>query len=123
MSDTQTVEETESAEATQATKHTFNVGDDATVIRGKDRGRKATIIKHNVTGKTYAVELDGGDLVVVNEGNLKAPVDFTVSVRALVGVLAQFATSDPDVITRLAAALGAVAPGVSAKLNEASASE
>lgn len=117
----ETDETTAPAETTTESTHTFNVGDEASVVRGKYRGQKATILKHNSAQKTYAVELEDGTFTVVNSGNLKAPVDSTVSVRALVGVLASFQSTDPDVIGRLAAALDAVAPGVSVKLNEATA--
>jgi hypothetical protein len=103
--------------------HTFNQGDEATVIRGKLRGRKGSILKHNATAGTYAVELEDGTLAVVNAGNLKAPVDSTISVRALVAALAGFGQAadspDRDAVIRLAAMLDEVSPGTSVKLNEA----
>lgn len=102
--------------------HTFNVGDEARVIRGKLRGQNGKILAYSKTDNTYAITLESGTLATVNAGNLKAPADSTVSVTALVGVLSSFQFADADEATRLAAALDAVAPGVSAKLNEASAS-
>jgi|ERR1041384_5441360 hypothetical protein len=103
--------------------HTFNQGDTASVIRGKLRGRKGTILKHNPTAETYAVELEDGTLAVVNAKNLKAPQDSTVSVSALVSALASFGaeagSSDEDAAIRLANALDATVPGVSVKLHEA----
>lgn len=117
-------QETEAPEAgTEAAGHKFNVGDEATVIRGKLRGRKGEIIAFNEADGTYAVRLDGGTLSVVNSGNLKAPQDSTVSVKALVNALAGFGqeagTPDRDAAVRLAAMLDEVAPGTSVKLNEA----
>lgn len=102
--------------------HSFNVGDEASVIRGKLRGRKGNILAFNPGDKTYAITLDGGTLAVVNAANLKAPQDSTVSVQALVSVLRDFRSEDEGLITRLASALDAVTPGISAKLNEATAS-
>lgn len=133
MSDTQATEvQDENAEGTEPTQaeagtvdagHTFNQGDTATVIRGKLRGRKGQILKYNPAGETYAIELDGGDLAVVNAKNLKAPVDSTVSVSALVSALAEFGAQagsvDEDSAIRLANALDAKVPGVSVKLHEA----
>ncbi len=128
MSDATEAQENEATEnpteaGTTEGGHTFNQGDEATVIRGKLRGRKGSILKHNATAGTYAVELEDGTLAVVNAGNLKAPVDSTVSVRAIVAALAGFGqeagTPDRDAAVRLAAMLDEVAPGTSAKLNEA----
>jgi hypothetical protein len=103
--------------------HTFNVGDSASVIRGKLRGRKGQVIAFNEGDKTYAVKLEDGTLAVLNAGNLKAPVDSTVSVRALVEVLATFGgqagSPDEDAAIRLANALDTAIPGVSVKLHEA----
>lgn len=118
------VTENETPEAgTEAAGHKFNVGDEATVIRGKLRGRKGQIIAHNEADGTYAVTLDGGTLAVVNAGNLKAPQDSTISVAALVKALHGFGqeagTPDRDAAVRLAAMLDEAAPGVSVKLNEA----
>lgn len=102
--------------------HKFNEGDEATVIRGRLRTRKGTILKYNPSTDTYAVQLLDGDkaLAVINAGNLKAPAESTVSVQAVVRVLAAF--EDQDAALRLAAALDEVAPGTSIKLNEAHAS-
>ena len=123
---TENTEGTEPEAGTEATNHTFNVGDEASVIRGKLRGRKGEIIAFNEGDKTYAVKLEDGTLAVLNAGNLKAPVDSTVSVRALVAVLAGFGqeagTADRDAAVRIAAMLDSVAPGTSVKLNEAYAS-
>jgi hypothetical protein len=125
---TEAIENTEAqTEATEdeapATNHTFNIGDEATVIRGKLRGRKGAILAYNEGDKTYAITLDGGTLAVVNAGNLKPPVDSTVSVRAIVAALAGFGqeagSADRDAVVRLAAMLDEVAPGTSAKLTEA----
>jgi hypothetical protein len=114
---------TEAEAGTTEGGHTFNQGDEATVIRGKLRGRKGTILKHNPTAETYAVELEDGTLAVVNAKNLKAPQDSTISVRALVTVLAGFGQSagspDHDAAVRIAAMLDEVSPGTSVKLNEA----
>jgi hypothetical protein len=114
---------TEAEAGTAEGGHTFNVGDEASVIRGKLRGRKGSILKYNATDKTYAVELEDGTLAVLNAGNLKAPVDSTVSVRALVSTLAGFGqeagTADRDAVVRIAAMLDSVAPGTSVKLAEA----
>jgi hypothetical protein len=118
----ETAEGTEAQEGTAEAGHTFNIGDEARVIRGKLRGRNGKILAFNEADKTYAITLDGGTLAVVNAGNLKAPADSTVSIAALVGVLHGFPFSHPDDAQRFASALDAVAPGVSAKLNEASAS-
>jgi hypothetical protein len=117
-----TAEGTEAEAGTAEAGHTFNIGDEARVIRGKLRGRNGKILAFNEADKTYAITLDGGTLAVVNAGNLKAPADSTVSIAALVGVLHGFPFSHPDDAQRFASALDAVAPGVSAKLNEASAS-
>lgn len=127
VSDVQTDETNPATEAgTAEGGHTFNVGDEASVIRGKLRGRKGEVIAFNEGDKTYAVKLEDGTLAVLNAGNLKAPVDSTVSVRALVGVLAGFGQSigspDHDAAVRIAAMLDEVAPGTSTKLNEALAS-
>lgn len=131
MTDTQTeapentetpdTENTEPEAGTEAAGHKFNTGDEATVIRGKLRGRKGVIMAYSEADQTYAVTLDGGTLAVVNAKNLKAPVDSTVSVKAIVSALAEFGQTpeDRDAANRLAAALDAVVPGVSVKLNEA----
>lgn len=122
MTDTDETTDATEAETTEATaKHTFNVGDQANVVRGKHRGLKGSILKHNVAGKTYAVELEDGSLIVVNAGNLKPPADSTVSVAALVSVLAAFQATDPDVTQRLVGALEGVTPGIAGKLAEATA--
>ena len=105
---------------TEAAGHVFNVGDEARVVRGKLRTQHGQIIAYNEADKTYAIKLASGTLAVVNAANLKAPQDSTVSVRALVAALASF--EDRDAAVRLAAALDATVPGVSAKLNEATAS-
>lgn len=128
MSDTQT--DTQENPATEAGTaeggHKFNVGDTATVIRGKLRGQKGEILTYDQAGDQYAVKLESGTLAVLNGGNLKAPVDSTISVRSLVGVLAGFGQSvgspDHDAAVRIAAMLDEVAPGTSVKLNEALAS-
>jgi hypothetical protein len=114
--------EGQEAEAgTVAAGHKFNVGDEATVIRGKLRGRKGSILKHNPNADTYAVELEDGTLAVVNAANLKAPVDSTVSVKALVSALAGLQADDPTTTARVAALIDTVAPGFSAKLAESTA--
>lgn len=125
---------TENTEATEAQNetpeagtadagHTFNVGDTATVVRGKFRGQAGEIVSFSPSDNQYAVRLESGTLTVLNAGNLKAPVDSTVSVRALVGVLVGFGqeagTPDRDAAVRIAAMLDEVAPGTSAKFNEA----
>jgi hypothetical protein len=115
-------EATEVMEGTAEAGHTFNVGDEARVVRGKLRGRNGKILAFNQGDKTYAITLEDGTLAVVNAGNLKAPADSTVSIAALVGVLHGFPFASPDDAVRFAAALDEVAPGVSAKLSEASAS-
>lgn len=118
----ETTDATEPEAGTAEAGHTFNTGDEARVIRGKLRGQNGKILAYSATDKTYAVMLDSGTLATLNAGNLKAPADSTVSIAALVGVLHGFQFSDSADAVRFAAALDAVAPGVSAKLNEASAS-
>lgn len=103
---------------TEAAGHKFNVGDEARVIRGKLRGRNGKIIAFNEANKTYAITLEDGTLSVVNAANLKAPADSTVSVQALVGVLAQLQADDPTTTARVAALIDSVSPGFSAKLAE-----
>lgn len=103
--------------------HKFNVGDTATVVRGKFRGQAGTIVSFSESDNQYAVRLESGTLTVLNAANLKAPVDSTISTRALVAVLAGFGQSagspDHDAALRIAAMLDEVAPGTSVKLNEA----
>lgn len=122
INETPDTEDTTEA-GTEAAGHKFNVGDEATVIRGKFRGRKGEIIAHTESDNTYAVRLDGGTLSVLNAGNLKAPQDSTVSVSALVKALHGFGQeagpADRDAAIRLAAMLDEAVPGVSVKLNEA----
>jgi hypothetical protein len=103
---------------TVAAGHVFNVGDKARVIRGKLRGQNGKIIAFNEADKTYAITLDSGTLAVVNAGNLKAPADSTLSVQALVGVLAKLQADDPTTTARVAALVDEVSPGFSAKLAE-----
>lgn len=103
--------------------HKFNIGDTASVVRGKLRGQTGEIISYDKAGDQYAVKLESGSLAVLNGGNLKAPKDSTISVRALVSALAGFGqeagTADRDAAVRLATMLDEVAPGTSVKLNEA----
>lgn len=125
---------TENTEATEAQNetpeagtadagHKFNIGDTATVVRGKFRGQAGEIVSFSPADNQYAVKLESGTLAVVNSTNLKAPVDSTISVRALVAALAGFGQSigspDHDAAIRLAAMLDEAAPGTSVKLNEA----
>jgi hypothetical protein len=104
-------------------KHVFNEGDQGTIVRGRHRGQKATVVRYSPTAGTYVVELDDkdGTLIVINVGNLRAPQDSTISVRALVQVMATFQDNEPDemAMQRLATALDKIAPEVSVKLNEA----
>lgn len=116
----ETAEGTEAEAGTVEAGHTFNVGDEARVVRGKLRGQNGKILAYSATDKTYAINLDSGTLATVNAANLKAPADSTVSVRALVSALADF--QDRDAAIRLAAHLDATVPGVSGKFNEATAS-
>jgi hypothetical protein len=116
---TDTNTDTDTDEGNGPVRHVFNVGDQATVVRGKLRGRRGVILRRNAVDETYAMELDGGTLAIVNAKNLKPPVDSTISMRALVSVLAEFAAHEPDTAVRLASALDAIAPEVSVKLNEA----
>ena len=113
---------TEPEAGTAEAGHTFNVGDIARVIRGKLRGQNGKILAYSATDKTYAITLESGTLATVNAANLKAPADSTVSISALVGILHGFPFADSEDAVKLAAALDAVAPGVSTKLAEASAS-
>lgn len=122
MTDITETEQTETQDGTADGGHTFNVNDTVRVVRGKLRTRTGKILAYSEKDNTYSVFLDDGTLAVLNAGNLKAPADSTVSVAALVYVLGSFQFADADEANRLAAALDAVAPGVSAKLNEASAS-
>jgi hypothetical protein len=117
-----TAEGTEAEAGTAEAGHTFNVGDEARVIRGKLRGQNGKILAYSATDKTYAISLESGTLATVNAANLKAPADSTVSISALVGILHGFPFADSEDAVKLAAALDAVAPGVSTKLAEASAS-
>jgi len=114
----------EAQEGTVAGGHKFNLGDEATVIRGKLRGRKGEIISYDESEDKYALKMsDNGQLTVVNAANLKAPQDSTVSVAALVKALHGFGqeagSADRDAAVRLAAMLDEITPGVSVKLNEA----
>lgn len=126
VSDVTEAQETadEAQEGTVAGGHKFNIGDEATVIRGKLRGRKGQIISYDQGEDKYALTMaDNGQLTVVNAANLKAPQDSTVSVAALVKALHGFGqeagSADRDAAVRLAAMLDEVTPGVSVKLNEA----
>ncbi len=107
---------------TSAEGDKFNEGDHVGVTRGKLRGQRGRVISYDPDANQYAVKLESGTLVVLNAASVKAPADSTVSVRALVRVLAAFQDTDLEVVSRLAAALEPVAPGISAKLNKAPAS-
>lgn len=119
-------DEAEGTEAESATRtprepaHTFNQGDVAMIVRGKYRQEKMTIIKFSEAKKTYAGELESGEIVVVNATNLKPPADSTISQRALAEKL-NIISQNPemvDLVTRLAVMLDDIAPEFSVKLAE-----
>lgn len=115
------VEGAETESNAQTVTHVFNPGDVATVVRGKYRQQKMTVVMFSAEDKTYAGKLENGTLIVVNGTNLKPPADSTISISALVGVLAKFqeGPESDQLVQRIAAALDEVAPEVSIKLNEA----
>lgn len=105
--------------------HIFNPGDVATVVRGKYRQQKFTILKYSEAKGQYTGELEDGGFTVLNAANLKPPTDSTVSVTALVDVVAKL-QQDPetaDFAQRLALAMDEIVPEFSVKLNEATAVE
>lgn len=61
----------------------FEIGDKATVMRGKYRGRQAEILTTADTDGQYAVKLDNGVLDIQNATNLKAPAEGTVGAGRL----------------------------------------
>lgn len=105
--------------------HIFNPGDVATVVRGKFRQQKFTILKYSEAKGQYTGELEDGGFTVLNATNLKPPTDSTVSVAAVVDVVAKL-QQDPetaDFAQRLALAMDEIVPEFSVKLNEATAEQ
>lgn len=61
----------------------FEIGDHATVMRGKYRGLRAEILTTADADGQYAVKLDNGVLDIQNATNLKAPAEGTIGAGKL----------------------------------------
>lgn len=61
----------------------FEIGNKATVMRGKHRGKIAEILTTPDMDGQYAVKLDDGTLDIQNAANLKAPAEGTIGAGKL----------------------------------------
>lgn len=105
----------------------FEIGDKATVMRGKYRGRQAEILTTADTDGQYAVKLDNGVLDIQNATNLKAPAEGTVGAGKLAAEI-QTAVNDlnnipgvgqqaQDVLQALVSRLETEIPGLGGRIS------
>lgn len=98
----------------------FNPGDTVTISRGKNRG-PAEVVAHGDNG--YAVKTQNGAIVVVNDDNLKAPVESTIGegrLAAEIQTTAHDESDDPavlDALAKLVSRLSGDMPGLGARIS------
>lgn len=74
----------------------YSAGDEFTIMRGIHRGKTAKVMDVDLANRQYAVKLTNGQFVVVNEVNVKAPTEGTVSAVNLAGLVTRWADSNGD---------------------------
>lgn len=91
---------TDASEKTDNTPK-FSSGDTVTVSRGLNRGRSGKVLDVDTANGQYAVKFaDKGDMAVINFGNVKDPVEPTITKTALM-TLIDGATTLNDLVTAL----------------------
>lgn len=82
----------EQAEKTEPGPMKYKSGDELSVSRGKSAGRTATVLAVDKIKRQYAVQYTDGTVGTVNDVNVKAPAEGTITASELAQVMTNVTT-------------------------------